>query len=177
MVKKEDIRKRYDELCDLINRYNRHYYELDAPLVDDAEYDRLMRELVDLEQKNPGIRREDSPAALVGGFVSAAFSEASHDPPMLSLGNIFSGGELDDFDARCRKAAGGEGALRYSMELKYDGLAIEAVYEKGRLTQGSTRGNGEVGEDETRNILAQRSEEDVAADAKLKNWEVLEEEK
>jgi len=74
MTRKEDIRKRYDELCDLIHSYNRHYYDLDTPLVDDAEYDRLMLELVDLEQKNPGIRREDSPAALVGGFVSPAFS-------------------------------------------------------------------------------------------------------
>ena len=157
MTEPEDLKKRYDELCDLVLRYNRHYYELDAPLVDDAEYDRLMRELIDLEQKNPGIRREDSPASLVGGFVSAAFSEAPHDPPMLSLGNIFSGEELDDFDARCRKAAGGGAELLYSMELKYDGLAVEAIYEKGRLTQGSTRGNGDVGEDVTRNMAAVRA--------------------
>ena len=157
MTKKEDMKKRYDELCDQIHRYNRHYYELDAPLVDDAEYDRVMRELMDLEQKNPGIRREDSPAALVGGFVSAAFSEAPHEPPMLSLGNIFSGEELADFDARCRKAAGGVAELLYSMELKYDGLAVEAIYEKGRLTRGSTRGNGDVGEDVTRNMATVRA--------------------
>jgi len=157
MTRKEDIRKRYDELCDLIHSYNRHYYDLDTPLVDDAEYDRLMLELVDLEQKNPGIRREDSPAALVGGFVSPAFSEAPHDPPMLSLGNIFSGDELDDFDARCRKAAGGGEDILYSMELKYDGLAIEAVYEKGRFVKGSTRGNGNVGEDVTRNMATVRA--------------------
>lgn len=157
MTKKEETGKRYDELCDLINRYNRHYYELDAPLVDDAEYDRLMRELIDIEQKNPGIRREDSPAALVGGFVSPAFSEAPHDPPMLSLGNIFTGDELADFDARCRKAADADGELLYSMELKFDGLAIEAIYEKGRLARGSTRGNGDVGEDVTRNMATVRA--------------------
>lgn len=157
MTRKEDITKRYDKLCDLIQRYNRHYYDLDMPLVDDAEYDRLMLELVDLEQKNPGIRREDSPAALVGGFVSPAFSEAPHDPPMLSLGNIFDAGELDDFDARCRKAAGGAGDLLYSMELKFDGLAVEAVYEKGRFVKGSTRGNGDVGEDVTRNMATVRA--------------------
>jgi DNA ligase (NAD+) len=157
MAKSGNMQKRYDELCDLINRYNRHYYDLDAPLVDDAEYDRLMRELVDIEQKNPGIRREDSPASLVGGFVSPAFSEAPHDPPMLSLGNIFSAEELDDFDARCRKAAGAEEGLLYSMELKFDGLAVEAVYEKGRFVKGSTRGNGDVGEDVTRNMATVRA--------------------
>ncbi|OHD65560.1 MAG: hypothetical protein A2176_03160 [Spirochaetes bacterium RBG_13_51_14] len=149
--KKKDIALRYQELCDLINRYNFHYYELNAPLVDDAEYDRLMRDLTDMERKHPGIRREDSPAARVGGYASATFSEVTHDPPMLSLGNIFTDEELLDFETRCRKGVGGEG-LRYSMELKYDGLAVEVVYEKGRLKQGSTRGNGEVGEDVTRNL-------------------------
>lgn len=153
--KKEDIASRYDELCDLILTCNRHYYELSAPLIDDAEYDRLMAELLDIESKHPEFRREDSPAAKVGGFVSATFSEVPHDPPMLSLGNIFTGEELADFDARCRKAAGGD--LLYSMELKYDGLAVEVVYEKGKLRQGSTRGNGEVGEDVTRNLATIRA--------------------
>lgn len=153
--KKDDISKRYNELCDLILEYNRHYYELSEPLVDDAEYDRLMQELLDIEAGHPELRREDSPALKVGGFVSAAFSEVPHDPPMLSLGNIFSEEELGDFDARCRKAS--EGDLLYSMELKYDGLAVEVVYEQGRLKQGSTRGNGEVGEDVTRNLAAIRA--------------------
>ncbi len=153
--KKNDIAKRYNELCDLILEYNRHYYELSAPLVDDAEYDRLMQELIDIEAGHPDLRREDSPAARVGGFVSATYSEVPHDPPMLSLGNIFTEEELADFDARCRKAAGGE--LLYSMELKYDGLAVEVVYEKGKLRQGSTRGNGEAGEDVTRNLATIRA--------------------
>ncbi len=153
--KKDDISRRYNELCDLILEYNRRYYDLNAPLVDDAEYDRLMGELAGIEEKHPELRRADSPAARVGGYASATFSEAPHDPPMLSLGNIFTGEELADFDARCRKAAGGD--LLYSMELKYDGLAVEVIYEKGKLRQGSTRGNGEVGEDVTRNLATIRA--------------------
>ncbi len=153
--KKDDIAKRYNELCDLISEYNRHYYELSAPLVDDAEYDRLMAELAGIEAKHPELKRADSPAAKVGGYASATFSEVPHDPPMLSLGNIFTDEELADFDARCRKAA--EGEPLYSMELKYDGLAVEVVYEKGKLKQGSTRGSGEVGEDVTRNLATIRA--------------------
>jgi DNA ligase (NAD+) len=155
--KKNDIGTRYNELCDLIITYNRHYYELSSPLVDDAAYDRLMQELIDLENSHPEIRRDDSPARRVGGFVSAAFSEVAHDPPMLSLGNIFTREELAEFDARCRKNLGAGEELLYSMELKYDGLAVEVVYEKGRLKQGSTRGNGEVGEDVTRNLAVIRT--------------------
>ncbi len=149
----EKIKKRYDELCELILKYNYHYYNLDAPLVDDAEYDALMRELIGLEKKHPSIRRDDSPTGAVGGFVSKTFSEVRHDPPMRSLGNILSIGELDQFDARCRKNMGAGGDILYSAELKYDGLAVEVVYEKGRLIQGSTRGDGEVGEDVTANLM------------------------
>jgi DNA ligase (NAD+) len=149
----EKINKRYNKLCDLIIKYNYHYYNLDAPLVDDSEYDSLMRELVELEKKHPSIRRDDSPAGTVGGFVSATFSEVRHDPPMLSLGNISSERELDLFASRCIKNLGAAGELIFSAELKYDGLAVEVVYEDGRLKQGSTRGNGEVGEDVTANLL------------------------
>jgi len=150
----DEIRKvarRYKELCDLIEKYNYHYYQLNDPLVDDAEYDRLMQELLAIEERYPQLKAPDSPTAKVGGFPAEAFSPVRHDPPMLSLGNLFDEGDLAEFDARCRKLAGG-GGMRYSMELKYDGLAVEVVYEKGRLVQGSTRGDGEVGEDVTRNI-------------------------
>jgi DNA ligase (NAD+) len=82
--KKDNIADRYNELCDRVLEYNRHYYELNAPLVDDAEYDRLMGELAEIESKHPEQRRGDSPAAKVGGYASAAFSEVPHDPPMLS---------------------------------------------------------------------------------------------
>ena len=155
--KTDGVEQRYRELCDRIIELNRHYYELSDPLVDDSEYDDLMRELVEIERSRPDLRREDSPAARVGGFASAAFSEVPHDPPMLSLGNIFSDLELDEFDARCRKNLGSDSGPLYSMELKFDGLAVEAVYEKGKLKQGSTRGNGDTGEDVTRNMAEIRS--------------------
>jgi DNA ligase (NAD+) len=150
----EKIKKRYNELCDLIIKYNYHYYNLDSPLVDDSEYDALMRELVALEENHPGIRRSDSPVGRIGGFASETFSEVRHDPPMLSLGNFFTEQDLVEFDLRCRKNLREAGDIMYSAELKYDGLAVEAVYEKGRFKQGSTRGNGEVGEDVTANMAA-----------------------
>ncbi|HQO03286.1 MAG TPA: NAD-dependent DNA ligase LigA [Spirochaetota bacterium] len=150
-MKREDVQKRYDELTALIEKYNYHYYSMDSPLVDDAEYDSLMRELAAIEKEYPSLARGDSPAGKVGGFASETFSEVTHEPPMLSLGNVFSESELEDFDERCRKAAGRE-AMEYSGELKFDGLAVEIVYEKGRYVQGSTRGNGVVGEDVTANI-------------------------
>jgi DNA ligase (NAD+) len=155
--KKDDNLKRYNELCELIIKFNRHYYEFSSPLVDDAEYDRLMQELIDLENNHPDIRRDDSPALKVGGFVSVTFSEVPHDPPMLSLGNIFSKEELVEYDTRCRKNLGAGDELLYSMELKYDGLAVEVRFDAGQLKQGSTRGNGEVGEDVTRNLAAIRN--------------------
>jgi DNA ligase (NAD+) len=145
------IKKRYDDLYDLIIKYNYHYYNLNAPLVDDSEYDSLMRELIDIEKKHPELRRIDSPSARVGGTASGTFSEVRHDPPMLSLGNVTTEQELEDFDTRCRKNLG-DGEILYSMELKYDGLAVEVVYENGRLAQGSTRGDGEIGEDVTANL-------------------------
>jgi len=149
----ENIRKKYDGLCDRIIRYNYHYYELDSPLVDDAEYDALMLELLEIEKKYPSLKRDDSPSSRVGGRASAVFSEVPHDPPMLSLGNVFSTEELDEFDQRCRKNLKGGKTVEYSMELKFDGLAVEVLYENGVLVRGSTRGNGDVGEDVTANLM------------------------
>ncbi len=150
-------RLRYDELCGLLAEYNRRYYELDAPSVDDATYDALMAELVALERARPDLAREDSPARRVGGEASRAFGEVPHDPPMMSLGNVFTAEDLAEFGERCRKALGPDGPVEYSAELKYDGLAVEVVYRGGRLAQASTRGNGEVGEDVTANMKTVRS--------------------
>ncbi len=152
MNKKNSVEARYNELVALIEKYNYHYYTLDAPLVDDAQYDELMRELVEIEREHPSLKRDTSPSKRVGGAVAQAFGEVKHDPPMQSLSNIFSDGDLDDFDARLRKNLGAGEAVEYSIELKFDGLAVEIVYEDGVLVQGSTRGNGEVGEDITANI-------------------------
>ena len=143
--------KRYNELCDLLLKYNLHYYELDEPLVDDASYDALVAELLAIESKYPNIKRSDSPTANVGGTASTVFSEVVHDPPMLSLGNVFSNEDLDEFHGRCLKNAGSHD-LEYAIELKYDGLAVELFYKNGIYTQGSTRGNGSVGEDVTANL-------------------------
>jgi DNA ligase (NAD+) len=150
-MKREDVQKRYDELTALIEKYNYHYYNEDSPLVDDAEYDSLMRELAAIEKKYPSLVRGDSPAGKVGGFASETFSEVTHEPPMLSLGNVFSEGDLEKFHERCKKESGLK-VIEYSGELKFDGLAVEIVYENGNYVQGSTRGNGVVGEDVTANI-------------------------
>ncbi|HPV99074.1 MAG TPA: NAD-dependent DNA ligase LigA [Spirochaetota bacterium] len=152
MKAKRAVKDRYNELVKLIEKYNHHYYTLDAPLVDDAEYDEVLKELLSIEERYPELRLDSSPASKVGGAVSSSFAEVRHDPPMQSLGNIFSESELLEFDARIKKTADIAASIIYSVELKFDGLAVELVYRSGRLVQGSTRGNGEVGEDITANI-------------------------
>lgn len=147
----EKAQKRYTELLELLHKYNHHYYDLDTPLVDDASYDACIRELIVIEKRYPSLKIENSPSERVGGTVSETFSQVPHEPPMLSLGNVFSDDELQDFENRCVKNLEG-GVPLYSIELKYDGLAIDVVYERGRLTVASTRGNGALGEDVTANV-------------------------
>ncbi len=143
--------ERHRELAALIEKYNHHYYVLNDPLVDDAAYDEAMRELIAIEEAHPELRTDASPSVRVGGEASGAFREVRHDPPMQSLSNVFSEGDLEDFHGRCLKALGVED-LEYSIELKYDGLAVELIYEKGKLVLASTRGDGVVGEDVTANV-------------------------
>jgi len=150
--KNDKSEKRYRELLGIIREHNRLYYELDSPSIDDAEYDRLVRELGEIERLHPELKESETPSERVGGAVSRAFSEVPHDPPMLSLGNVFDEAELQEFDARCRKAAG-NGLMTYTVELKYDGLAVEVFYRDGQMFQGATRGNGSVGEDVTANLM------------------------
>ena len=111
-----------------------------------------MRELIEIEKNNPSLKIEPSPSMTVSGVASATFSEVPHDPPMLSLGNVFSGDELRDFDERCRKNLETAGDIEYCAELKFDGLAVEVIFENGKYVKGSTRGNGIAGEDITANI-------------------------
>lgn len=147
----EDIKKRYDELIKLINKYNYYYYTLDKPLVDDATYDELMNELLTIEKNYPEITRDDSPSKKVGATIQTSFEQVRHDPPMLSLANAMDEGDINDFYERCCKLLG-TSTIEYCAELKYDGLAVELVYSNGIYVQGSTRGDGEVGEDVTENI-------------------------
>jgi len=147
----EDVKKRYNELIELINKYNYYYYTLDKPLVDDATYDELMQELITIEGNYPDIVRNDSPTKKVGAAIQTSFKEVRHDPPMLSLSNAMDEADMNDFHQRCVKLLGTSN-IEYCAELKYDGLAVELVYQNGIYVQGSTRGDGEVGEDVSENI-------------------------
>ena len=134
-----------------IERANILYHEQDAPEISDAEYDALFRELVELEEAHPELRTPESPTQRVGGPRSSQLAEVRHSTPMLSLNNVFSFEELRAFDARVRKLLGEDG-VRYVAELKIDGLAVTVHYERGRLVQGATRGDGTTGEDVTANL-------------------------
>ncbi|MFA6075957.1 MAG: NAD-dependent DNA ligase LigA [Negativicutes bacterium] len=147
---------RVAELRKLITVYNQNYYHTDNPSVTDAEYDALMRELIDLEAKYPELVRADSPTQKVGGTLSEKFLKAKHLAPMISLGNAFNEAELRSFDARIKKTLQ-EDAVEYICELKIDGLAISLLYEQGKFARATTRGDGEFGEDVTTNILTIKS--------------------
>ena len=141
---------RVEELRALINEANYRYYVLDDPQITDAEFDGLLRELVDLEERHPELRTADSPTQRVGAAPSEKFAPYEHHSPMLSLGNAFNAEELRAFDERVRKLANEK--IAYVVELKIDGLATSLRYRKGALERGGTRGDGRVGEDVTTNL-------------------------
>jgi DNA ligase (NAD+) len=140
------------ELRALIEHHNYQYYVLDDPEIADVEYDRLFRELQDLEAEYPELCSEESPTQRVGGEPVARFGTVQHLMPMLSLDNAFSIEELVAFDRRARERLKTEGPLDYSAETKLDGMAISLIYEKGRLVRGATRGDGQTGEDVSHNV-------------------------
>ena len=142
-----------------INRHNYRYYVLDSPEVTDAEYDRLMRRLQELEAAFPALVTADSPTQRVGAEPLAAFGAISHTLPMLSLNNAFTQEEVIEFDERIRKNLGlaPNEVIEYVAEPKMDGLAVELVYENGLFVRGSTRGDGYTGEDVTQNLRTIRS--------------------
>ncbi|HHV62328.1 MAG TPA: NAD-dependent DNA ligase LigA [Firmicutes bacterium] len=153
-----DVRKRVEELRELIEHHNYRYYVLDDPEISDAEFDALMRELAALEAQHPELVTPDSPTQRVGGRPVEGFAPVAHRVPMLSLANAYSFEELRAFDARVRRFLGAAAHnLEYVTELKIDGLAVSLIYEKGRFVQGATRGDGEVGEDVTHNLRTIRS--------------------
>src|SRR5690242_13611734 len=151
------IAKRVATLREAIETHNRNYYVLDQPTISDAEYDALFRELQTLEQQHPSLVTPESPTQRVGGGPLAAFAHVRHRIPMLSIRtetNTTPEG-ASQFDARIRRDLGlapDAPPVEYDAELKFDGLAVSLRYEQGRLTVAATRGDGEVGEDVTRNI-------------------------
>ena len=145
------LEARVRELREQIDYHNYRYYVLDDPEIPDSEYDRLMRELQELEAAHPELVTPDSPTQRMGAQPLKEFTEVRHAVPMLSLGNAFSDGEMADFDERVRKLLKVE-QVEYSAEPKLDGLAISLRYEKGVLVQGATRGDGHRGEDVTSNV-------------------------
>ncbi len=140
-----------------IERHNRLYYVLDAPEVSDAEYDALFRRLQELEAAHPELRSDDSPTQRVGAPPAERFARVRHAEPMLSLQNAMSDEEVLEFDRRVKRALRTDAPIAYVAEPKLDGVAIELVYEHGRLVVGSTRGDGTTGEDVTANLRTIKS--------------------
>lgn len=145
----QDVKKRVEKLHDLLNQYSYEYYVQDNPSVPDSEYDKLLHELIEIEEKYPEFKSTDSPTVRVGGEAQSSFEKVNHDTPMLSLGNAFNEEDLRKFDQRIRDSIG---KVEYMCELKIDGLAVSLKYEDGRFVQGLTRGDGTTGEDITENL-------------------------
>ncbi|MGE5287365.1 MAG: NAD-dependent DNA ligase LigA [Micromonosporaceae bacterium] len=143
-------RERHAELSQEVDEHNYRYHVLDAPIISDAEYDKLMVELRQLEDRYPSLRTPDSPTQKVGGKISTEFTPVEHLERLQSLDNAFSAEELSAWAARVAREVGDAGD--YLCELKIDGLAVALVYERGRLVRGATRGDGRTGEDVTPNI-------------------------
>jgi DNA ligase (NAD+) len=155
----EEAHARATALRDQINYHNHRYHVLDDPAITDAEYDRLMAELIALETEYPELVTPDSPSQRVGAAPLDAFDSHEHRLPMLSLGNAFSTDELREFDARIRRFLKLDAVeqIEYVCELKIDGLAVSLTYEQGRMTVGATRGDGFHGEVVTQNLRTIRS--------------------
>lgn len=148
-----EAKKRIDELKTIIEKANHNYYDLDAPILEDDEYDALMRELCNLEKQFPEFLTEDSPSQRVGGSVQTTFEKVRHEVQMGSLQDVFSTEEVRAFVERVQS----EGANEFTVEMKIDGLSVSLKYENGTLIQGSTRGDGFIGEDITPNLKTIRT--------------------
>jgi DNA ligase (NAD+) len=157
MKSKEEAARRIQSLRREIHRHNRLYYIENQPEISDAEYDALMKKLIELEQAYPGLVTLDSPSQRVGGEPLEAFGTVEHAIPMLSLDNTYSKDEVLAFDARIRRALSVREDIEYVAEPKIDGVAVSLRYEDNVFIQGSTRGNGLVGDDITANLKAIRT--------------------
>ncbi|WP_298039990.1 NAD-dependent DNA ligase LigA [uncultured Desulfuromonas sp.] len=145
-------RDRHLELCKQLHRHNYLYHVLDRPEIPDAEYDRLFRELLELEKAYPELAGPDSPSARVGAAPLDKFEPLRHTLPMLSLENAFDEAEMREFDARIKRFLHRDAEIDYVCEMKMDGVAVELVYRGGKLAAGATRGDGTVGENITENL-------------------------
>ncbi len=156
---KVNLEAHVEALREKLERWNYEYYVLDAPSVPDSEYDRVFRELVELETTHPELMSETSPTQRVGGAVRSDMAKITHAVPMLSIHTEtdFEATGAEAFDERVRKALGTEDDVEYDAELKFDGLAINLRYENGVLVSGATRGDGTVGEDVTANVKTIRT--------------------
>ena len=151
----EELEKRVKELTELLEKYNYEYYVLDNPSVSDFEYDRLMQELIAIEEKHPELKSPLSPTQRVGGQAVESFNKITHQRSMLSLGNAFNEDDLRDFDRKVREAINVD-EVDYMAELKIDGLGISLVYH-GNLQYAATRGDGTIGDDVTSNVITIKS--------------------
>lgn len=147
-----DIKSQITALRTQLERYNEEYYLADAPTVPDAEYDRVMRELIALERAHPSLLDPNSPSQKVGGAPVSAFPAVEHELPMLSLDNVFSDDELTSFEKRIMSRLEQTEAITFCCEPKLDGLAVSLLYENGLLVRGATRGDGTTGEGITENV-------------------------
>ena len=157
-------------LREQIDRANHAYYVLDAPEISDAEYDRLFRELQDLESRHPTLRSPDSPTQRVGAPVASALAKVTHLRPMISLGNAFTPDELIAWEERNARILPEVRTASYTAEIKIDGAAVSLTYREGRLAVGATRGNGVIGENITANL---RTIDDVPLALKGTGWPTL----
>ena len=153
----DEARTRVEFLVREVERHSRLYHVEDTPEITDAEWDRLFRELLELEEAHPELRRPDSPTQRVGAPPAEGFAEVEHRVPMLSLDNAMNEEEMRSFDERVRRELGVEGDVDYVGEPKLDGAGVELIYEAGVLRVGATRGDGRVGEDVTANLLKSAS--------------------
>ena len=143
--------ERIAQLRSELHRHNHSYYVLNAPEISDFEFDRLMRELQDLEAQHPELYDPTSPTVRVGSDLTNEFAQVAHRYPMLSLGNTYSFEEVRDFYSRVQRALGSE-PFELCCEIKYDGVSISLTYEEGRLVRAVTRGDGVQGDDVTTNV-------------------------
>ena len=149
-----NAQKRMEELIDILNKANYEYYVLANPTLEDMEYDKYLRELIDLENKYPTLARKDSPTKEIGGEVVDKFNKVKHNIPMMSLSNVFNEEEILNFDTKIRKEVNNP---KYVCELKIDGLSVSLKYQKGLLITAATRGDGKIGEEITHNVKTIKS--------------------